>query len=44
MRQTMPYMERVQAGHRDILLDIPMCLLGSTPSPGLSAPRPVEHA
>lgn len=36
--------KRRQAGHRNIVFDIPMQLVGVPPSPGLAAERPVEHA
>ena len=35
---------RKQAGHRNIVFDIPMQLVGVPPSPGPDALRPVEHA
>ena len=34
---------RRQAGHRNIVFDIPMQLVGVPPSPGLAALRPVER-
>ncbi len=34
----------MQAGHRNIVFDIPMQLVGVPPSPGPDALRPVEHA
>lgn len=36
-------LSRRQAGHQDILLDIPMPLLGSPQSPDQALVRPVEH-
>ena len=36
--------KRRQAGHRNIVFDIPMQLVGVPPSPGPDALRPVEHA
>ena len=34
----------MQAGHGNIVSDIPVQLVGVPPSPGLAAERPVEHA